>query len=110
MLDVLQPGQGDGFLDLAVAEREFTGEMVEFGVGVVAPNADFGVVHQPAAGGEVGLHPLQHDALAGDVEQDRQDLLAMRLQVEAQPARPVGALEAEGLYAVAVRDVGRGLA
>ncbi len=110
VLDGPQPGQRDGFLDPAMPQGEFAGEMVEFGIGVVAPHADLGVVHQPAAGGEVGLHPLEHGAFAADVEEDGQDLLAMRLQVQAQPSRSVRALEAEGLHAFAGGGVGRGLA
>ena len=108
VLDHLQHADGHRILIGAVAKGEFAGEVVDLGVGIVAPDADLGVVHQPAAGGVVGLHPLQHRALAGHVDQGGQDAFAQRLQVEAQPARSVGALEAEGLHAFAGGRLGGG--
>ena len=108
VLNHLQQTQRRRIAALDMAERELGREMVDLGVGVIAPGADFGGVHQPVAGGVVGLHALQHAALAADVDQHGQDGVAVLLQVEPHPAGPIGALELEGLDAVAGRGVGGG--
>jgi hypothetical protein len=89
MLDRQQHRQGHRLAVVFVAQGELAGEIVDLGVGIVAPGADLRVVHQPVAGA-LGDPPLLHrPARFGEVGQEQQG--AAFIGIETEPDDPLAA-------------------